>query len=217
MQIATDIAHGLDYIHNNCSHRSDFSLIHNRIKSSSIIITEPDLQTKICHFGTSYLTEDGTDQDSFSRSESTFEGTRGYMSPEFKHSGVGTQESDVYSYGVVLLELLSGEEPLKYVFERESGVFRRVSIIENAREVLGGGGDDGGGEEGRLRRWMDRRLRDSYPVEVAKEMTRVALECVEEDPEKRPGMGRVAGVEQSTWQLKRVDKKRKRNATYLES
>ncbi|KAK6942800.1 Protein kinase domain [Dillenia turbinata] len=172
MQIAKDIAHGLDYIHDNCSHRSDFSLIHNRIKSSSIIITELDLHAKICHFGTSNLPEDGSDQDTFSRYKGTFEGTRGYMSPEFKYSGVGTQESDVYSYGVILLELLSGEEPLNYVFERESGVFRRVSLIDNAREVFGGGGDDGGGEEGRLRRWIDRRLRDSSPVEVTKEMTR---------------------------------------------
>ncbi|KAF6136409.1 hypothetical protein GIB67_025986 [Kingdonia uniflora] len=63
---------------------------------------------------------------------------------------------------------------------------RKVSLIETAAEAIEG-------EEGRIRRWVDGRLRDSYPVEVAEKMIRVGLDCVHVDPEKRPDMKRVAG------------------------
>lgn len=115
------------------------------------------------------------------------------MAPEFQSTGIATQKSDVYAFGVVVLELLSGEEALKYRFQDEGssindggGVYRRVSVIDTAREAVAGGG---GGE---VRRWVDRRLRDSYPVDVAEKMVLLVLECVEEDPDKRPDMGRVA-------------------------
>ncbi|RVW30166.1 LysM domain receptor-like kinase 3 [Vitis vinifera] len=205
MQIATDVAHGLDYIH-SCD-GSDSKLIHNHIKSSSIVVTEPSFNAKICHFATAELCgETSEDQmncqvreleDSESpklkRSVSqsrTFEGTRGYMSPEFKSSGVGSQKSDVFAFGVVMLELLSGEEPLKYEFERARKCYRRISVIETAREVMEMEGED---EQGmRVRSWIDRRLKDSFPVMVARKMTKVALECVHMEPEKRPTMSRVA-------------------------
>lgn len=120
-----------------------------------------------------------------------FEGVRGYMSDEFRSSGVPTRKSDVYAFGVVILELLSGEEPLKYRFDKERGDFIRTSVIETARAVIDGGDEQS--REWRLRRWMDRRLGDSFPVEVAEKLTRLALDCVHVDPDKRPHMGRVAG------------------------
>lgn len=119
-------------------------------------------------------------------SDGQFEGVRGYMSPEFQATGVGTQKSDVYAFGVVMLELLSGEEPLRFKFEEKTREFVRISVIETARAAVDGG-------EGRLRSWVDRRLRDSFPVDVAEKLTHVALDCVDVDPDKRPNMGRVAG------------------------
>ncbi|KAH0907590.1 hypothetical protein HID58_029266, partial [Brassica napus] len=79
----------------------------------------------------------------------------------FSGFGVATQESDVFAFGVMMLELLSGEESLKY--------------------------------RGRLRRWMDRRLGDSFPVTVEEKLMRLALECVEDEAVNRPEMGRVTG------------------------
>lgn len=113
------------------------------------------------------------------------EGTRGYMAPEFQLSGISTQKSDVYAFGVVILELISGKEALKYVVEEgNGGGYRRVSVIETARAAMEGGG-------GEVRKWVDKRFRDSFPVEVAEKMVQVGLECVLEDPDKRPDMGRV--------------------------
>ncbi|WRX33295.1 Protein kinase domain - like 10 [Theobroma cacao] len=209
MQIATDLAHGLDYIHNNTG--LNLSIVHNHIKSSSIIVTEPSFNAKICHFGTAQLcgetdenerrelkreTEieevleegDAASLRKLKRSDSgerQFEGARGYMSPEFRSSGVATQKSDVFAFGVVILELLSGEEPLKYRYDKRTGDFVRTSVTETAAAAV----------EARatLRRWMDRRLNDSFPVEVADKLIRLALDCVHVDPDKRPSMGRVAG------------------------
>lgn len=208
IQIATDVAHGLDYIHHSTGMNQCF--VHNHIKTSSIIVTEPELNAKICHFGTAELCGEIVDEQSgtngskvFKRSDSRvmkFEGTRGYMSPEFQCTGVATQKCDVFAFGVVVLELLSGEEPLKYSYGGDGG-YVRVSVIETARESVDGGG-------GALRRWMDKRLKDSYPVEVAEKLTRIGLECVEEDPNKRPEMGWVAGrisrlfLESLTWSEK---------------
>ncbi|TYI80829.1 hypothetical protein E1A91_D05G113200v1 [Gossypium mustelinum] len=208
MQIATDLAHGLDYVHNNTG--LNLSIVHNHIKSSSIIVTEPFFNAKICHFGTTQLRsetdaietlETGSSKRETEIEESNasfrefkrydsgdrhFEGLRDYMSPEFRSSGSVTQKSDVFAFGVVILELLSGEEPLKYRYDKETGDFLRTSVIDTATAAMAEG------REG-LRQWVDRRMNDSFPVEVAEKLIRLALDCVHVDPDNRPDMGRVAG------------------------
>ncbi|TXG49502.1 hypothetical protein EZV62_025377 [Acer yangbiense] len=144
------------------------NVIHNHIKSSSIIITEHVSELPICakfsHFGTAELC--GEVEENRDGKVKKIEGTTGYMSPEFQVSGITTQKSDVYAFGVVILELLSGEEAL---------------------------------------RWVDRRLKDSYPVEVAEKMVVLGLQCADENPENRPDMGKVADLvsmlylESKTW------------------
>lgn len=211
IQIATDLAHGLDYIHNNTGQK--VNLVHKYVKSSSVVVTEPSFNAKICHFGAAEICGESkgnidcnynnilpdspihTSRSANSRFQ--FQGVRGYMSPEFRLSGIETQKTDIYAFGVVLLELLSGEEPLKYKFDKKSGDYKRISVIDTAVEAVEGGGD---ATEGRLRRWIDRRLKDSFPVDVAEKLTRLALECVDVEPEKRPDMGRVAG-KISKWYL----------------
>ncbi|KAK4255127.1 hypothetical protein QN277_008164 [Acacia crassicarpa] len=218
MQVATDLAEGLDYIHNKTGLTLNF--VHNHIKSSAIIVTEPSFNARISHFGAAQMcgeieeeSESAKQMEAIqeasssspssstkskdakpSRSSNTqFEGVRGYMAPEYQSTGVATQKSDVYAFGVVILELLSGDEPLKFKYDKKTGEFVTNSVIDTARVVLEGNPNGSGGVEGRLRRWMDRRLKDSFPVEVVEEVTRVALSCVHVDPDKRPNMGRVAG------------------------
>ncbi|KAK3232478.1 hypothetical protein Dsin_004359 [Dipteronia sinensis] len=199
MKVATDLSHGLDYIHNFSGLNSN--VIHNHIKSSSIIITEHESEqpicAKFCHFGTAELC--GEVEENRDGKVKKIEGTRGYMSPEFQVSGIATQKCDVYAFGVVLLELLSGKEALRFVIDEGSGGYERISVIENASHAVAGPG--GGG----VRKWVDRRLKDSYPVEVAEKMVALGLQCVDENPEKRPDMGKVAGLvsrlylESKTW------------------
>ncbi|EYU18806.1 hypothetical protein MIMGU_mgv1a007048mg [Erythranthe guttata] len=171
VQIATDVAHGLDYIHSTAGLSID--MVHKHVKSSAVIVSEPSFNAKICHFGAAELCgETAADNDgkqlpaAAAAGERQFEGVRGYMSPEFKATGVATQKSDVGSHSL-------------------------ISVIETARQAVEDGGE--GTVEGRLRRWVDKRLRDSFPVEAAEKLTRVALQCVQEDPDKRPEMKWVAG------------------------
>ncbi|XP_060212400.1 lysM domain receptor-like kinase 3 [Lycium barbarum] len=212
MQIASDIASGLDYIHNSTGLGLGF--VHNHIKSRSIIVTENSLNAKICHFGTAELCGEtkGVQEDPNSEigpekkpelkkcgsKGLKFEGTRGYMAPEFQWTGMATVKSDVYAFGVVVLELISGKEAVKYEFDEESCGYVKVSVIDTAAKAA----EDGGAG---LRGWVDKRLRDSYPVDVAEKLLRVGLECVENNPNNRPDMGRVAGrisqmyLESKTW------------------
>lgn len=188
MQIATDVAHGLEYIHNNAGLSID--MVHKHIKSSGIIVTEPSFNAKICHFGAAELCgETQSDANPSLERRQQFEGVGGYMSPEFKATGVATQKSDVYAFGVIILELMSAQEPLRYRFDRSSGNHRLISVVETARDAVEGGGD----VDGKLRRWVDKRLKDSFPVETAEKLARVALQCVQEDPDKRPDMKWAAG------------------------
>ncbi|XP_074273339.1 protein LYK5-like [Silene latifolia] len=213
ISVAANVADALDYMHNCVAVGVRSGFVHNHLKSSSVIICdETTLVAKICHFGTAQLcgevpetiTTVGDDSENITvlkrvgSGVGKFEGTRGYMAPEFQVTGVPTLESDVYAFGVVLLELLSGKEPIKVDIDKRTGAFQKVSLIEVAKEAVEGG-------TGKLRQWVDRRLRDSYPVEVAEGLARVGLECVQEDPRKRPDMGRVAGwisklfLESKTW------------------
>ncbi|EPS73672.1 hypothetical protein M569_01085, partial [Genlisea aurea] len=189
IRVASDIAHGLDYIHNSTG--LGFEFVHNHVMSSSIIISEPGLNAKICHFGTSELCGEimrqSTDSMELGRSHSNvkkFEGTSGYMAPEFQRNGIITQKCDVYAFGVVILELLSGMEALKYNIDENSGSYVKISVVEVARNAVEGGG-------GGFRQWADKRLRDSYPVDVAEKLARLALDCVADTPHDRPDMETV--------------------------
>lgn len=77
-------------------------------------------------------------------------------------------------------------EALKYRVDEETGAYVRISVVEAAREAVEGGG-------GGIRKWVDRRLKDSFPVEVVEKLARLALDCVVDDPDTRPDMGQVAG------------------------
>ncbi|CAL9149702.1 unnamed protein product [Musa hybrid cultivar] len=211
VQVAADVAHGLEYIH---QHSSAAAGVHNRVKSSAVIVTEPDFRAKICHFGAADLAGEVPDPDpaaedaeitpvlspSSTRKGSNerqrkIEGTTGYMAPEVLAHGAVSRRSDVFAFGVMLLEMVSGEEPLKYRYDKERKAFDVFSLIETAREAIGvaSEGDEEEERRGRVRRWVDRRLRDSFPVEAAEKLIRVALRCVETEAAARPDMTWVAG------------------------
>jgi len=89
--------------------------------------------------------------------------------------------------GVVLLELLSGQEPVRYeLVNRGTGEYERTSLIDTAAAAVAEGGGEG------MRRWVDRRLRDSFPVDAAELLTTLALRCVAKDPLARQDMAWVA-------------------------
>ncbi|XP_009374107.1 receptor protein kinase TMK1-like [Pyrus x bretschneideri] len=98
LNIALDVARGMDYLH-NLAHKS---FIHRDLKSSNILLGD-DFKAKVSDFGLVKLAPDGE------RSVVTrLAGTFGYLAPEYAVTGKITTKADVFSFGVVLMELLTG-------------------------------------------------------------------------------------------------------------
>ncbi|KAJ1281658.1 hypothetical protein BS78_04G322400 [Paspalum vaginatum] len=198
LQLAADVCDALYYVHLQAD------TIHNRLSASSVLVCGdgPLPRAKIAHFGAADLAgelpADQKDNESSSGSSSKghrrsssrgrrIEGTRGYMAPELVAGGPPSRRSDVFALGVVLLELLSGQEPVRYeLVNRGTGEYERTSLIETAEAAAAEGAGEG------MRRWVDRRLRDSFPVDAAESLTALALRCVAKDPLARPDMAWVA-------------------------
>uniref|UniRef100_A0A804R4J9 Protein kinase domain-containing protein n=1 Tax=Zea mays TaxID=4577 RepID=A0A804R4J9_MAIZE len=102
MKIALDMARGLEYLHEHCSP----PVIHRDLKSSNILL-DSDFNAKISDFGLA-VTSGNIDKGSMKLS-----GTLGYVAPEYLLDGKLTEKSDVYAFGVVLLELLMGRKPVE--------------------------------------------------------------------------------------------------------
>jgi len=102
LTIALDVARGLDYLH-NLAHRS---FIHRDLKPSNILLTD-DFRAKVSDFGLVKLAPEGKYSV-----ETRLAGTFGYLAPEYAVTGRVTTKADVFSFGVVLMELLIGRRAL---------------------------------------------------------------------------------------------------------
>ncbi|GMH19979.1 hypothetical protein Nepgr_021820 [Nepenthes gracilis] len=164
VRIAVDVANGLQYIHEHTRPQ----VVHKDIKSSNILL-DSKMRAKIANFG---LAKSG-----FNAITMHIVGTQGYMAPEYIADGVVSTKLDVFSFGVVLLELISGREAID-----EEG---RV-LWMSADRVLDGN------EETKLKNlmeWMDESLLDdSFSVEGMRNIMAVAVACVSTNPSRRPGM-----------------------------
>ncbi|KAL8259133.1 hypothetical protein R6Q59_027086 [Mikania micrantha] len=104
-KVALGTAEGLLYLHDGCQRR----IIHRDIKAANILLTK-DFQPQICDFGLAkWLPEHWTHH-----TVSRFEGTFGYLAPEYLMHGIVDEKTDVFAFGVLLLELISGRRALDY-------------------------------------------------------------------------------------------------------
>ncbi|CAA3000302.1 receptor-like cytosolic serine threonine- kinase RBK2 [Olea europaea subsp. europaea] len=104
-KVALGTAKGLLYLHEGCQRR----IIHRDIKAANILLTE-DYEPQICDFGLAkWLPEQWTHLTLLK-----FEGTFGYLAPEFLMHGIVNEKTDVFAFGVLLLELITGRRALDY-------------------------------------------------------------------------------------------------------
>ncbi len=187
IHIALDVASGLDYIHNY----TNPSFVHKDVKSSNILI-DGDFQAKLANFGMAKSTDDGSNPGVGTPVMLTrhIVGTQGYMAPEYLEHGLVTAKADVYAFGVVLLEILSGKEamvsrqlpsPLEGN-DYASGEERLLSSLFQA-EVL-----EGENFKEKLQAWMDPLLQNAYPLETACDTATLAKACLNSDLAVRPNM-----------------------------
>lgn len=172
IQIAYNIADAINYLHNyvNPPH------IHKNLKSSNILL-DGSFRAKISNFR---LARSVDNEDSMLQLTRHVIGTQGYMPPEYIENGVITPKFDVFAFGVVMLELLSGREAAGQNKDSEdllSSAIYRVLDGDNVRD--------------KFRGFIDLSLRNEYPLDLAFGMAELARRCVAYDLNSRPAMPEV--------------------------
>lgn len=169
MRIAVDVARGLSFLHN-----LDANVIYRDLKASNVLL-DSDFNAKLSDFG---LARAGPTGDNTHVSTRVV-GTRGYAAPEYVATGHLTPKNDVYTYGVVLLELLSGRRATGD--DRPGAV--EETLVDWAKPFLS--------DNRRVLRIMDTRLGGQYSKKVALSTAALALRCLHMDPKNRPTMTEV--------------------------
>ncbi|XP_030449591.1 proline-rich receptor-like protein kinase PERK9 [Syzygium oleosum] len=171
VKIAAGAARGLAYLHEDCHPR----IIHRDIKSSNILL-DNNFESRVSDFGLAKLALDA-DTHITTRVMGTF----GYMAPEYASSGKLTEKSDVFSFGVVLLELITGRKPVD-----ASQPLGDESLVEWARPLLSHALDN---EE--FEALADPKLERNYVEAEIFRMMEAAAACVRHSAAKRPRMGQI--------------------------
>ncbi|KAK8581020.1 hypothetical protein V6N13_144070 [Hibiscus sabdariffa] len=177
-QIAVGTAKGLAYIHEECLEW----ILHCDIKPQNILI-DSNYQPKVSDFGLSWLLNRGDVKYS---KISRLRGTRGYMAPEWLLNMPITSKVDVYSYGIVLLELVTGRSPSTEVHGIDCKKVMQRTLSKWVREQT---------DTDLTETWMamvvDPTLEGKYDTAEMSTLVKVALQCVQEDKDARPTMGEV--------------------------
>ncbi|PIN24965.1 Serine/threonine protein kinase [Handroanthus impetiginosus] len=158
VRIAIDVARGLEYLHEKVQP----SMIHGDIRSSSVLLFE-GYKAKIADFS---LSNQALDMDPFL--------TFSYHAPELEMTGELTQKSDIYSFGVVLLELLTGRAPIDIAMPHG-----QQSLVTWAIPRLGL-------EE--VKQCVDPRLKRECSAKEAAKLASIAALCVQHEPDFRPNI-----------------------------
>lgn len=171
LKIAIGSAKGLAYLHEDCHPR----IIHRDIKTSNILL-DFNFEAKVADFGLAKL-----NQDNYTHVSTRVMGTFGYMAPEYALSGKLTDKSDVFSFGVVLLELITGRRPLD-----TTGDYMDDSLVDWATPLCLKALEDGSYDE-----LADPRLEKNYvPHEMAR-MVACAAASIRHSGRRRPKMSQI--------------------------
>lgn len=164
MNIAIGSAEGIVYLH----HHATPHIIHRDIKASNVLL-DSDFQAQVADFGFAKLIPEGA-----THVTTRVKGTLGYLAPEYAMLGKASESCDVYSFGILLLELATGKKPI----EKLAPTVKR-SIVEWALPLS---------RERKFSDMADPRLNGDYKEEELKSVILIALICAHNQPEKRPNI-----------------------------
>ncbi|KAL8248353.1 hypothetical protein R6Q59_005221 [Mikania micrantha] len=178
-QIALGTVRALVYLHEKCR---DF-IIHCDIKPENILL-DADFCPKVADFGLAKLV--GRE---FSRVLTTIRGTRGYLAPEWLLGVAVTPKADVFSYGMMLFELVNGRRNVEQ-YEDSSLAF----VPSLAADVVLAGGD--------ILSLLDSRLNKEACVEQVTRIFKVAYWCIQDEVDSRPSMSQVEKILEGNLEVK---------------
>ncbi|KAK9713153.1 hypothetical protein RND81_06G007200 [Saponaria officinalis] len=165
-KVALGVAEGLSYLHHTCQRR----IIHRDIKASNILLGE-DYEPMISDFGLAkWLPENWLNHVVF-----PIEGTFGYLAPEYFMHGIADEKTDVFAYGVLLLEIITGRHAVAVDSTRQSLVIWAKPFLDTMdMKVL-----------------VDPKLEDEYNTQEMKRIMMIASMCIHHTASNRPYMNKV--------------------------
>ncbi|XP_062178904.1 probable serine/threonine-protein kinase PIX13 isoform X2 [Phragmites australis] len=168
LKILIGAARGLAFLHS-----SERQIIYRDFKASNILL-DSNFNAKLSDFGLAKHGPDGGESHVTTR----VMGTYGYAAPEYVSTGHLYVKSDVYGFGVVLLEMLSGLRALD-----PSRPSEKVNLVNWAKPLLA--------DRRKLSQLMDSRLEGQYHSKGALHAAQLTLKCLKGDPKSRPSMKEV--------------------------
>ncbi|KAL8259231.1 hypothetical protein R6Q59_027184 [Mikania micrantha] len=170
LEICADAARGLDHLHRHAGKHQ--AIIHRDIKSANILLDENWI-AKISDLGLSKLSLVGLDRSGVISNPC---GTPGYWEPEYVNSGILKKESDIYSFGVVLFEVMCGRLCLIKESKDYDGFILSAKL---AKEHY---------EQKKLDEIIDPRIREQISPSSLNKFSALAYECLHDDRAQRPSM-----------------------------
>lgn len=175
MQVACDVATGLNYLHSFTSPPH----VHKDIRSGNVLLTD-EFRAKIAKFGLSRPVRGNDGQFTLTKH---IVGTKGYLAPEYLENGVVSPMLDVYAFGVLLLEMLTGKDVACLYEGVKVHLSEVLSPVLSAKdEILG------------LKEFIDPSLGEEYPADTAYTLLVLVDRCLRKDPGSRPFMDEIVQI-----------------------
>ncbi|XP_057496801.1 probable LRR receptor-like serine/threonine-protein kinase At5g63710 isoform X3 [Actinidia eriantha] len=170
-RVAFGAAHGLEYLHEHCNPK----IIHRDLKAANILLDD-DFEAILGDFGLAKLVD-----TKLTHVTTQVRGTMGHIAPEYLSTGKSSEKTDVFGYGITLLEIVTGQRAIDFSrLEEEEDVL----LLDHVRKLL---------RDKRLEDLVDENLKD-YDAKEVETLVQVALLCTQSSPEERPKMAEVVSM-----------------------